>query len=151
MDRACLLAYKWKELFHLERVHGEIQLLPLMNNTKHEGVICLEFYYTWHIHTQHVGRGKHWVWMNAMLMLVEANNKPKVDAFRWLVSMLAIFFKNINQIYSELHYKFFKIQNFLQILMKKWQNKNTNISGPLIVARKCKYLLTKTPRSISWY
>jgi hypothetical protein len=35
--------------------------------------------------------------------------------------------------------------------MKKWQNKNTNISGPLIVARKCKYLLTKTPRSISWY
>jgi hypothetical protein len=57
--------------------------------------------------------------MNAMLMLVEANNKPKVDAFRWLVSMLAIFFKNINQIYSELHYKFFKIQNFLQILMKK--------------------------------
>ncbi len=54
-----------------------------------------------------------------MLMLVEANNKPKVDAFRWLVSMLAIFFKNINQIYSELHYKFFKIQNFLQILMKK--------------------------------
>ncbi len=65
--------------------------------------------------------------------------------------MLAIFFKNINQIYSELHYKFFKIQNFLQILMKKWQNKNTNISGPLIVARKCKYLLTKTPRSISWY